>query len=462
MAENKPSKELSEYDKYRIVRSNSKNVRLDFYHNRVKFYPEKKTINIVVDSWERDDYIDELIEADEREQAKKLGSSYKAYESAEEETEYEKDNLEECQEYFGKFKGKYNFRASGLAGPFADDTGKLKNAMINIMSGSNVTLNYGEGILDFIYADFLTPVKKAYALFHLLEQWGEENIDTEKYDKKEDEGETKLTEDEWVLQTYERFSSAFPLIESIAYSSLYSTIFPPFIKGDLTNSVARYGNYLLALQKEFLELIEFCYDEEFYPEVLGSMYPSERLHIYRQIHDLPASFKRREEFRTSHNIMDGDKMPYGIAGEELVNAIKSMKFSPTVEQKDFAKKYGIDANNLLFIQQHHLFISARYVCGSIDDMLELELTKMLEQNVRFRKCKRCGKYFIMKGNYDTHYCDRIAEGETRTCQQLAALENYKAKIAVTNATTEKSRRRNISNGWKRTSRTAKGKENKIE
>ena len=46
MAENKPSKELSEYDKYRIVRSNSKNIRLDFYHNRVKFYPEKKTINI--------------------------------------------------------------------------------------------------------------------------------------------------------------------------------------------------------------------------------------------------------------------------------------------------------------------------------------------------------------------------------------------------------------------------------
>ncbi len=40
MADNKPSKELSEYDKYRIVCSNSKNVRLDFYHNRVKFYPE--------------------------------------------------------------------------------------------------------------------------------------------------------------------------------------------------------------------------------------------------------------------------------------------------------------------------------------------------------------------------------------------------------------------------------------
>ena len=429
MAENKPSKELSEYDKYRIVRSNSKNVRLDFYHNRVKFYPEKKTINIVVDSWERDEYIDELIEADEREHAKKLGSSYNTYESAEEETEYEKDNLEECQEYFGKFKSKYNFRASGLAGPFADDTGELKNAMINIMSGSNVTLNYGEGILDFIYADFLTPVKKAYALFHLLEQWGEENIYSEKYDKKEDEGKTKLTEDEWVLQTYERFSGTFPLIESIAYSSLYSTIFPPFIKGDLTNSIARYGNYLLALQKEFTELIEFCYDEDFYPEVLGDLYPSERLHLYRHAHDMPTSFERKEEFRTSHNIMDGDKMPYGTTGDKIINALKNLDFTPTDEQKEFAEKYGIKVNTLLFTLQHHMFISARYVCCSIKDMLELELTKMLEQNVRFRKCKRCGKYFIMKGNYDTHYCDRIAEGETRTCQQLAALENYKAKIA---------------------------------
>ena len=42
-----------------------------------------------------------------------------------------------------------------------------------------------------------------------------------------------------------------------------------------------------------------------------------------------------------------------------------------------------------------------------------------------RKCKRCGKYFIMKGNYDTNYCDRIAEGETRNCQELATQENHK-------------------------------------
>jgi len=54
---------------------------------------------------------------------------------------------------------------------------------------------------------------------------------------------------------------------------------------------------------------------------------------------------------------------------------------------------------------------------------------MLTKSVRFRKCKRCGRYFIMKGNYDTNYCDRVAEGETRNCQELAAQENYKKKMA---------------------------------
>ncbi|HCM19249.1 MAG TPA: hypothetical protein DIC46_00405, partial [Porphyromonadaceae bacterium] len=75
------------------------------------------------------------------------------------------------------------------------------------------------------------------------------------------------------------------------------------------------------------------------------------------------------------------------------------------------------------------FLHVSYDFGSVAEILELELTKMLEQNVHFRKCKRCKKYFIMKGNYDTNYCDRIAQGETRNCQDIAAQENYKRKIA---------------------------------
>ena len=69
------------------------------------------------------------------------------------------------------------------------------------------------------------------------------------------------------------------------------------------------------------------------------------------------------------------------------------------------------------------------ICKSIEQQIEFELMQLLKSDIGMRKCKRCGKCFIMKGNYDTNYCDRIVEGETRNCQELAAQENYKKKMA---------------------------------
>ena len=54
---------------------------------------------------------------------------------------------------------------------------------------------------------------------------------------------------------------------------------------------------------------------------------------------------------------------------------------------------------------------------------------MLEENIRFRKCKRCGRYFIMKGNYNTNFCDRIDPETGKTCKELGAIDNFKKKIA---------------------------------
>ena len=61
-------------------------------------------------------------------------------------------------------------------------------------------------------------------------------------------------------------------------------------------------------------------------------------------------------------------------------------------------------------------------------MLYLEFSKLLEEGVQFQKCGRCGRYFLSKGDYHGQYCDRIAPGESRTCQQLAAQETYQTKL----------------------------------
>ena len=100
-----------------------------------------------------------------------------------------------------------------------------------------------------------------------------------------------------------------------------------------------------------------------------------------------------------------------------------------LSDEEFAKKYDLELDRVAFLSKVPSFICVQYAFSTLAEILELEFTKMLEFNVRFRKCKRCGNYFIMKGNYDTNYCDRIENGETRTCKEIAALENYKAKIA---------------------------------
>lgn len=121
-------------------------------------------------------------------------------------------------------------------------------------------------------------------------------------------------------------------------------------------------------------------------------------------------------------------MPYGMPIEEFVVRV-NQKISLTEQHQEFAQRYGLKSNDLINQLRFPHFINIEYEFRTTADILELEFTKMLEQDVRFRKCKRCGRYFIMKGNYDTKYCDRVMPGETQTCQTLAAQENYRKKVA---------------------------------
>ena len=121
-------------------------------------------------------------------------------------------------------------------------------------------------------------------------------------------------------------------------------------------------------------------------------------------------------------------MPYGMPIEEFVARV-NQKIPLTEQHQDFAQRYGMKPNDLINQLRFPHFINIEYEFRTTADILELEFTKMLEQDVRFRKCKRCGRYFIMKGNYDTKYCDRVMPGETQTCQTLAAQENYRKKVA---------------------------------
>lgn len=69
-----------------------------------------------------------------------------------------------------------------------------------------------------------------------------------------------------------------------------------------------------------------------------------------------------------------------------------------------------------------------YLCSDLRDLAFLELAQMLEENVQLPKCRRCGHYFILKGDYDTQYCTRTYGTSTQTCQQLAAASTFQSKL----------------------------------
>lgn len=100
----------------------------------------------------------------------------------------------------------------------------------------------------------------------------------------------------------------------------------------------------------------------------------------------------------------------------------------TDEQRAFAKEFGIEECELEAAYHYPSFVASYYDCSTVRDMLYLEFSRLMEEDVRFQKCGRCGRYFLPKGDYHGRYCDRIAPGENRTCQQLAAQEAYQSKL----------------------------------
>ena len=60
------------------------------------------------------------------------------------------------------------------------------------------------------------------------------------------------------------------------------------------------------------------------------------------------------------------------------------------------------------------------------DMIYYFTSYFLKNDVKFRKCKYCGKYFVPE-TARMDYCTRKIEGSTKTCRDLGSVKNYQAQ-----------------------------------
>ena len=311
---------------------------------------------------------------------------------------------------------------------------------------ANIDLQLGDGIIDFIYADLHESIEKAANHYYEMKRFthwfvaaAKEHCKQQGWtpsDDKEESVKTKPSirkrEDLNELEDMMLDETIF-MINPVLRASLYTMLCPPlFIGDDEMKSFRAYANYLEFLQNLYREQMEFCFDEDFYPDILGGKMPHERFGILRSLKSYPVSAHFKECFSVSH-FMDyraNMKMPYAISSDRFLEGVKRPFSEDENRQiKELNERYHYDEKLVTVLFQLHRFITKEYLFHSLDEILELEFSKMLEFGMRFRKCKRCGKYFCMKGNYNTRYCDHIQPGETKTCQEIAAKENYKEKVA---------------------------------
>lgn len=58
------------------------------------------------------------------------------------------------------------------------------------------------------------------------------------------------------------------------------------------------------------------------------------------------------------------------------------------------------------------------------EFVDFILYRYLTENLRFRVCKYCGRYFGVVGNPKSEYCDRLIDGSIKTCKETGSYRIY--------------------------------------
>ena len=431
----------TEYEKYRKIRSNNRLVTFDEVTHYARFSPSDKTVIIYVSpKYEFINMYEWIEDEGTEEQLKKFIWEHTLTEEhlgQDPKTVLEED-ISKQKQYLDSFNARYDIDRRNFENNESDFYAahpELQYVPLhNVLSGSEITIPLGEGILDFVYADFAPAFKDVSFIHELFYNLRKEHIQKHgslpAVKKEEKPPETINNQIDLALKEYYDFYFSGDDTKKLTSVSLYTAVCPPIIvrNSDAYLALKKYYQYLNALQKEYLDILQFCFDEDYYPELLGHLSPAERYYTYRRAKDYPPFIERSEElYMVFAPPIKINRKTHEIDFEEFNKRFYAKHPEDSLEK--LAAELNTTPDRLTHGLRGMRHLTNQYKFSSTEKILELELSKMLENDIRFRKCNRCGKYFIMKGNYDTRYCDKIAEGETRSCQELAAQENYKKKMA---------------------------------
>ena len=168
------------------------------------------------------------------------------------------------------------------------------------------------------------------------------------------------------------------------------------------------GLDLLSFQNKLKELIKFCFDQS-YNDLLNQLTAQERYYMWKKRNLSPMFVvEHAENICRTNNVF----LPYKLTEKE-----EELLYSTSLTQDT------IDLVKNLKPQTMQLFY-----CSNPVQYALCEFETLVKINAKMKQCKRCGKYFLLKGDYNTDYCDRILPGEKLSCKKAIAINNRKKKV----------------------------------
>ncbi len=412
--------ELSKYEKYLKSLTPENGVVLDVFDNGFIFNPDKNNIEISVDPTEEYHYLYISHYHPERYFTKSycmhIRTLSKIRELISDDVNYKKI-FKNRQKTDGTSKSIYlkflPLSKDVLRKTFYREFEKPRiQPTINVFFTSKVRIDLAEGLFNFIYADFETPLK------FLLDTYETVSDDSIFSPNPHTVYNTVKRKDVLIFD----YHKTVALLKPLLYASIYSGVCPPrfdFNK-DFIEQLKWYGEYLINLQNEYREKIQFCFDKEYYPELFFCAEPAARMRLYERIKGYPSRFERTEEIRPLYS-KESDKISLDFIKQ-------SAAYTGSDKEKfDILKNTDVSLGEVFEILVHNYDYVERYKFSRVHEILELEFSKLILSDIEIKKCKRCGKYFSVKGKHRTDYCNRISDGDTRSCREIAATDKYKEK-----------------------------------
>ena len=237
-------------------------------------------------------------------------------------------------------------------------------AYISPMNTASVFFSPGEGILNFLYADFdsaynecLNRTKKDLP--------DETSLDISLLTEKEKNMYYYLA----LTETQKRFK---PLIEA----SLFTAEFPPILLSCSEQELTDYYHYLKKLQNNLLYLIEATFDENFCDGFFNQLSHKRRLAGYCRKHGLPTEQKRTivhsisivEVEHQMENVLEGCvETDFDLD----IKMAAASEVSPSVQKNLDKLGFTMPEMIALFAMQADEYETC--ICESIEQQIELEL-----------------------------------------------------------------------------------------